>query len=413
MAEQKITELTEATSMSETDLFPIVSDPNGDAQTKKITRENVLKDYAKMYSVKSYGAAGDGETDDTEAIKDAVADVKTAGGGTVFFPDGTYIISEEILVTSDYTRFIGNGAGKSIIKLADGANCDMFDVSAVSRTGFSDLEFDGNKANQTSNVDIITSNDSESDYEEYLYIRDCAFKNAKYHALDISGTLRYWIEGNTFIDGGYAPVRLHSGDGCKFTNNIVYALGSSYCGLFIDGRNNLIDGNTIYVDAASVPCIMFSSDGTYEVRGNKIVNNTFVGSSKVGYGISITGDYNFSNVIANNYFYDMNICVSLSTSSNVWANNVMRTINRGFSIGSTANTGTVITGNHIEDFAYGIRCYSSVVNITGNLFKNGTVGIKEETGADYNIILGNILSSVDTDITVVGGHTVNEHNIAF
>jgi hypothetical protein len=42
------------------------------------------------YNVQDYGAAGDGIADDTSAIKLAAADIQAAGGGTLYFPQGTY-----------------------------------------------------------------------------------------------------------------------------------------------------------------------------------------------------------------------------------------------------------------------------------------------------------------------------------
>lgn len=48
---------------------------------------------AYFYNVETYGAVHDGVTDDTEAIQLAINTCFAAGGGTVFFPNGTYIIA--------------------------------------------------------------------------------------------------------------------------------------------------------------------------------------------------------------------------------------------------------------------------------------------------------------------------------
>ena len=48
---------------------------------------------AGWYSVKGYGATGLGVADDTTAIQAAVSACAAAGGGTVFFPHGTYKIA--------------------------------------------------------------------------------------------------------------------------------------------------------------------------------------------------------------------------------------------------------------------------------------------------------------------------------
>ena len=67
----------------------------------------------KIFNVKDFGAVGDGITDDTAAIQDAIAAVPETGG-VIFFPPGNYIISQ--------TLFIGNGtsttaSSKNSIKL--------------------------------------------------------------------------------------------------------------------------------------------------------------------------------------------------------------------------------------------------------------------------------------------------------
>ena len=56
-------------------------------------------------SVKDFGAKGDGTTDDTAAIKAAIA---AAGGGTAFFPLGTYVVSDT-LVQPDMQTWLGAG----------------------------------------------------------------------------------------------------------------------------------------------------------------------------------------------------------------------------------------------------------------------------------------------------------------
>lgn len=46
-----------------------------------------------VYNVKTYGAKGDGVTDDTQAIQSAIDDVISIGtGGIIFFPTGTYLL---------------------------------------------------------------------------------------------------------------------------------------------------------------------------------------------------------------------------------------------------------------------------------------------------------------------------------
>ena len=46
---------------------------------------------AETFDVKKYGAAGDGETLDTAAINKTIEAAASAGGGTVYFPAGTFL----------------------------------------------------------------------------------------------------------------------------------------------------------------------------------------------------------------------------------------------------------------------------------------------------------------------------------
>lgn len=71
------------------------------------------------YNVKAapYEAAGNGTTDDTTAIQDAIDDAAAAGGGVVLFPEGTYRIETSALsITDRRVSLLGVGARASVIK---------------------------------------------------------------------------------------------------------------------------------------------------------------------------------------------------------------------------------------------------------------------------------------------------------
>lgn len=69
-------------------------------------------------NVKHFGAVGDGTTDDSSAINAALSAANTAGGGTVYIPEGTY--KANIVHTFGKVSLIGSGRG-TVIAPASGA----------------------------------------------------------------------------------------------------------------------------------------------------------------------------------------------------------------------------------------------------------------------------------------------------
>jgi hypothetical protein len=117
---------------------------------------------AVWFNVKSYGATGDGVTDDTTAIQAAITAAGAGNlGGTVFFPRGTFLVTG--LTFPPRVNFRGVGAGTSsgqgsTIKLANGSNQHVFRSSQAGThhwTEFRDLLIDGNGINQTAASDGI------------------------------------------------------------------------------------------------------------------------------------------------------------------------------------------------------------------------------------------------------------------
>lgn len=62
-----------------------------------------------FYNVRDFGAKGDGKTLDTTALNKAIEAASARGGGTVFFPAGTYL-SFSIHLKSNITLYLDNGA---------------------------------------------------------------------------------------------------------------------------------------------------------------------------------------------------------------------------------------------------------------------------------------------------------------
>ena len=83
-----------------------------------------------------YNATGDGVTDDTTAIQAAFT---AAAGNTVFFPAGTYLVSDQL--ATGLMRVKGSGYASTILKVAATFTGDLFAPTAYSE--FGDLRIEG------------------------------------------------------------------------------------------------------------------------------------------------------------------------------------------------------------------------------------------------------------------------------
>jgi MYXO-CTERM domain-containing protein len=70
-------------------------------------------------NVRDFGAKGDGTTDDTAAIKKAIASTYAAWE-TIYLPSGTYLVTDSIDI-GRFLTFRGDGPGKTVVKLKDRA----------------------------------------------------------------------------------------------------------------------------------------------------------------------------------------------------------------------------------------------------------------------------------------------------
>ena len=84
---------------------------NRDHVLYALIKNNITEKIKSIYDVKSFGAIGDGITDDTEAIKNAIL---SCDGNTLFFSNGTYLISETLTIPSG-TKIMGNGEKTRLI----------------------------------------------------------------------------------------------------------------------------------------------------------------------------------------------------------------------------------------------------------------------------------------------------------
>jgi hypothetical protein len=144
MSTIKISQLPAATNpVSDGAVVPIVDGG--------VTKKATIAQLGEMVSVKAYGATGDGTTNDTAAIQAAIDYVYGAGGGTVYFPPGTYRVTS---IVRNWTNPItvnikGSGKRSTVLRKFGSDSTPVLDFSGIASmlepySEISDLEIDGN-----------------------------------------------------------------------------------------------------------------------------------------------------------------------------------------------------------------------------------------------------------------------------
>ncbi len=134
------------------------------------------------FDVRSFGARGDGKTDDSRAIQAALDAARVAGGGVVYVPPGTYLVAPPrpakgspalaSMTIGSRTWLRGDGAA-SVLKVRDGVGSYRALLSNHPHAGspvedvtISDLRFDQNCGASGGSVGHVA--DSRSDFMVYL-----------------------------------------------------------------------------------------------------------------------------------------------------------------------------------------------------------------------------------------------------
>ncbi len=113
-------------------------------------KQNVVN--LKVFNVKSFGAVGNGVTDDSTAIQAAVTAATAAGGGTIYFPPGNFAVLKPAVNLGSITlnnvanlTFLGDGYASRIQMVGDAAlgTWYMFFIRNATRCTWANLRLDG------------------------------------------------------------------------------------------------------------------------------------------------------------------------------------------------------------------------------------------------------------------------------
>ena len=128
-------------------------------------------------SVKDYGALGDGITDDSDSIEDAIR-----SGNCIYFPKGTYIVSRLITTTTVNDPFIIKGAGRDLSFIKSSSSAFTFRAGFI--VDISDIAIIGHTSNQdnatASGYDMLSATAHQWKLNNVLFQNlICAFKTSQ------------------------------------------------------------------------------------------------------------------------------------------------------------------------------------------------------------------------------------------
>lgn len=242
-----------------------IANPSGPTATITATGTPVRT----VFNVLSYGATGDGSTDDTAAINSAIAAVNSYGSGALYFPAGTYVVSSGNLSSITVpAKVYGDGVDVSTIA-SYGYNGLKFDYSAGSAhvcATVRDLKFHMVSASTNTGIEYIAPPNS-SDLNLSLIFDSLSF---------VGG----WNKG-IYVHGNTGGNDVQSG----YISNIVF-FGNPGVPTQMDKAIHLLNVTGIYCDK----CWMFWCNYGFWVggdsEGNVLTNSAM---AAINYGVWFDG----------------------------------------------------------------------------------------------------------------------------
>lgn len=331
-------------------------------------------------SVKSFGAKGDGITDDTAAFNNAL---KNLNGRILFVPKGTYIIKETILIPSN-TAIAGDGE-TSVLQACDGfpVGDDILKIYNNSNISITNIAVDGNssinnKAAGYSHIDGVHLLDIWN--ASNVTVEKCHFRNNIYCAIRlIKGNTNNIIRKCTFRNLDCGIIALGSGDISHLTIDNCAFNGhdnSESISLFGTGHYTDITISNNILKNKKLGHAIFCAKGTIDnikILNNQLYDNCF----------SIKLDHVDTAIISGNYINNSNsinanggkgIMVTNSSNIDISSNTVTKTCAQAIYISDSKNinaySNNIINCGYLSsDFiAFDVRGICDKVAVYNNTF---------------------------------------------
>lgn len=180
-----------------------------------------------------YNAAGNGTTDDTAAIQAAISAANTAGGGLVYFPDGTYVISSKLSLFSNVT-LQGTGRFTTIIKqTSTTANCLDWSGNQLQYVTIRSMTLLGPGSGTGAGLSIVASGGSNPN-AAVCHFEDLLVKSFGSHGITTSILIASQFDNCEALSNGGDGFQLLA-SGTSVSMNACFANGNTGNGYNING----------------------------------------------------------------------------------------------------------------------------------------------------------------------------------
>jgi polygalacturonase len=287
--------------------------------------------HAATFNVKSYGATGNGSTNDTPAINAAINDVFNKGGGIIEFPAGTYKSANSIHLKSNITFQLD--AGATIM----GASNDTYDApesnpfdqyqdyghshfhnAMIWGNGLTNIGFIGS-GTIDGGGNLITGNPDSGEADKIISLTRCNGLTLNGITLRRGGHFAILINGCTNVTSDHLKI-FTATDRDAF--NIISTTNFTMTNGDINGNDDAIvfksdyalgeklpNGNVkVYDTHASAGCcnaLMFGSETCGDFTGYDFQRITITGANKSGLGLvsmdgAVISDVHYKDITMSN-----------------------------------------------------------------------------------------------------------------
>lgn len=326
------------------------------------------------YNVKTYGAVGDGVTNDRTAILAAIAAIP-ATGGTLYFPAGTYAINGGAIELTSYIRVTGDGVRASRV-IQNSTTANAFHATDVSYVTIENLRINGPGSGTGNGIFIETT----AAPNNYITIRNVNVQTFGGDGVSVQRSIVSLIE--EVVSQGNGGHGFNINDGTSMNIIASYGLSNQQAGFnLLSMAYCALTG--CGADSNGIGYLLDTSQGTtLSGCGCEVPVNRSVSYPGIAY--KITGG--FSNSLINCVNYDNLLQAVLVTGSSV--NNTIINFDENSPTGTATASIQVDSGSRATIIAPNVTTatvYTGNVTTLGGLLRNeffvsgSTIGVRATT----------------------------------